>query len=252
MKKNPLVSIIMPCYNAEKYISQAVESVCNQTYSNWELIIVNDCSKDNSVEVISRYVNIDSRIHLFNTEKPSGSPVLPRNIAIGKARGEIIAFLDSDDVWLPTKLEEQLPLLEDAKTAIVFSNYEKIDMQSTRANRVVKAPSITNYNHMLRGCVIGNLTGMYDTQKVGKVFCENIHHEDYLLWLTILKQGYIARNTNTVTALYRVGDNTVSSNKFRTIGWQWNILYNIEKLSLPKAACCFASYAVKGFLKALK
>lgn len=105
---------------------------------------------------------------------------------------------------------------------------------------------------MLRGCVIGNLTGMYDTQKVGKVFCENIHHEDYRLWLTILKQGYIARNTNTVTALYRVGDNTVSSNKFRAIGWQWNILYNIEKLPLLKAAYYFAIYAVKGFLKSLK
>lgn len=248
----PLVSIIMPCYNAEKYISQAIESVRNQTYSNWELIIVNDCSKDNSVEIISKYIEVDSRIHFYSTDKPSGSPVEPRNIAIKKAAGCFIAFLDSDDLWLPTKLEHQIPLLCNEDTAIVFSNYEKINMQGLRENRVIKAPSITNYNNLLKGCVIGNLTGMYDVRKVGKIYCEKVHHEDYLLWLTILKKGFVARNTNTLEALYRVCNNSVSANKFKTIKWQWNILYNVERLPLIRAIYCFINYAVKGFLKSLK
>ena len=247
-----LVSIIMPCYNAEAYIAQAIESVLNQTYTNWELLICDDCSTDNSWAIISQYAANDSRIRGFRTKVASGSPVMPRNIAIKEAAGDVIAFLDSDDIWLPSKLEEQLPLLSHEDTAIVFSNYEKINMQGLRADRIINAPSITNYNLLLKGCVIGNLTGAYDVHKVGKVYCEKVHHEDYLLWLTILKKGYIARNTNTVTALYRVCSNSVSANKLKTIGWQWHILYNVEQLSLFRAIYCFISYAIKGVTKALK
>lgn len=248
----PLVSIIMPCYNAGAYIAQAIESVLSQTYANWELLICDDCSTDNSSAIIRQYVDADARIRYFKTQKPSGSPVMPRNIAIKEANGDVIAFLDSDDVWLPTKLERQIPLLCNEDTAIVFSNYEKINMQGVRENRVVKAPSFTNYNNLLKGCVIGNLTGIYDVSKVGKIYCERVHHEDYLLWLTILKKGYVARNTNTLEALYRVCSNSVSANKLKTIGWQWNILYNIERLPLFRAIYCFLNYAVKGFVKSLK
>ena len=249
---NSIVSIITPCYNASKYISYTIESVLKQTYPNWELIIVDDCSTDNSSDIIKLFISIDTRIKYFKTPKPSGSPVLPRNIAIENAKGRYIAFLDSDDIWLPNKLEEQLKLFEDQKTAIVFSNYEKINEEGERSNRVVKAPSFINYNNLLKSNVIGNLTGIYDTSKVGKIYCENIRHEDYVLWLSILKKGYIARNTNTVTALYRVRENSVSSNKLKILSWQWNILRNIEKISLPKAIYYYLNYAIKAFLKAIK
>lgn len=246
------VSIITPCYNASQYISYTIDSVLNQTYANWEMIIVDDCSTDNSSDIIKQFISGDTRIKYFKTDNPSGSPVLPRNIGIEKATGRYIAFLDSDDIWLPTKLEEQLKLFKDEKTAVVFSNYEKISETGERNQRIIIAPKETNYHNLLKGNVIGNLTGIYDTEKVGKVYCKDIRHEDYVLWLSILKKGYIAKNTNTVTALYRVRENSVSSNKLKILSWQWNILRNVEKISLPKAIYYYINYAIRAFLKAIK
>lgn len=247
-----MVSIITPCYNASSFISFTIESVLSQTYTNWELIIVDDCSTDNSSIIIKQFISADTRIKYFKTNKPSGSPVLPRNIGIEKATGRYIAFLDSDDIWLPTKLEEQLKLFKDDKTAVAFSNYEKMNEAGERNQRIIIAPKETNYHNLLKGNVIGNLTGIYDTEKVGKVYCQDIRHEDYVLWLSILKKGYIAKNTNTVTALYRVRENSVSSNKLKILSWQWNILRNVEKISLPKAIYYYINYAIKAFLKAIK
>ena len=129
---NETVSVIMPVYNAEKYIAFAIDSVLAQSYSNWELLIVDDCSTDLSVSLVSNYVKKDDRVHLFHTDKPSGSPCEPRNIGIRYARGRYIAFLDSDDMWLPNKLEEQLKMFEGGKIAIVYSNYEKISEEAVR------------------------------------------------------------------------------------------------------------------------
>ncbi len=246
------VSIITPCYNASQYISYTIDSVLNQTYANWEMIIVDDCSTDNSSDIIKHFISVDTRIKYFKTDNPSGSPVLPRNIGIEKATGRYIAFLDSDDIWLPTKLEEQLKLFKDDKTAVAFSNYEKMNEAGERNQRIIIAPKETNYHNLLKGNVIGNLTGIYDTEKVGKVYCKDIRHEDYVLWLSILKKGYIAKNTNTVTALYRVRENSVSSNKLKILSWQWNILRNVEKISLPKAIYYYINYAIRAFLKAIK
>ena len=249
---NELVSIMTPSYNVEAFIARTINSVLLQTYSNWELLIVDDCSKDSSATIINDYVNKDKRIKYFKTEKASGSPVKPRNIAIEKAIGKYIAFLDSDDIWLPTKLEEQLKLFDDDKVAVVYSNYEKINEKGDRSNRIIKAPADVDYHNLLKSNVIGNLTGIYDTGKVGKVYCQNIHHEDYILWLSILKKGFIAKNTNTVTALYRVRDNSVSSNKLKVLSWQWNILRNVENISLHKAVFYFSTYVIKALMKAIK
>lgn len=249
---NSIVSIITPCYNASSYISFTIESALKQTYPNWELIIVDDCSTDNSSDIIKQFISGDTRIKYFKTDNPSGSPVLPRNIGIEKATGRYIAFLDSDDIWLPTKLEEQLKLFKDDKTAVAFSNYEKMNEAGERNQRIIIAPKETNYHNLLKGNVIGNLTGIYDTEKVGKVYCQDIRHEDYVLWLSILKKGYLAKNTNTVTALYRVRENSVSSNKLKILSWQWNILRNVEKISLPKAIYYYINYAIRAFLKAIK
>ena len=249
---NDLVSIITPSYNVEAFVARTINSVLLQTYSNWELLIVDDCSKDSSATIINDYVKKDKRIKYFKTEKASGSPVKPRNIAIEKAIGKYIAFLDSDDIWLPTKLEEQLKLFDDDKVAVVYSNYEKINEKGDRSDRIIKAPAEVDYHNLLKSNVIGNLTGIYDTEKVGKVYCQNIHHEDYILWLSILKKGFIAKSTNTVTALYRVRNNSVSSNKIKVLTWQWNILRNVEKLPFYKSVYCFMAYAIKAILKAVK
>ena len=247
-----LISIIIPCYNASLFIEQTIQSVLSQTYSEWEMLIVDDCSTDGSDRIINEYVKQDKRIKYYKTSSSSGSPVLPCNIAIEKAFGKYIAFLDSDDIWLPTKLEEQLKLFDDDKVAVVYSNYEKINEKGDRSDRIIKAPAEVDYHNLLKSNVIGNLTGIYDTEKVGKVYCQNIHHEDYILWLSILKKGFIAKNTNTVTALYRVRNNSVSSNKIKVLTWQWNILRNVEKLPFYKSVYCFMAYAIKAILKAVK
>jgi len=247
-----LISIITPCYNSSNYISQTIDSVRSQTHLNWEMIIVDDCSSDDSSLIIKEYSENDQRIKYLKTDKPSGSPVLPRNIGIEHAKGRYIAFLDSDDIWLPNKLEEQVNLFNDEKVAVVFSNYEKINEEGERNQRFVIAPANVDYKQLLKSNVIGNLTGIYDTNKVGKIYCQNLRHEDYVLWLSILKKGYIAKNTNTITALYRVRKSSVSSNKLKILSWQWNILRNIEKLSLPKSIYYYSNYAVKALLKAIK
>ena len=244
------VSIITPCYNASVYISQAILSVLSQTYPNWELIIVDDCSTDNSVDIIQNYARKDDRIKYFRTDKSSGSPTLPRNIGIEHAKGRYIAFLDSDDAWLPDKLEKQVKLFDDERVAIVFSDYEKMSEEGERNHRVVKAPHEVDYKHLLRGNVIGCLTAIYDTAKVGKMFFMQHTHEDYILWLSILKKGFVAVNTGTVEALYRVRRNSVSSNKLKVLSWQWDIYRNIEKTSLLKAMYYFAHYAYKAYRKA--
>jgi len=194
--QNELVSVITPCYNTERFISQCIESVIRQTYNNWEMIIVDDCSKDKSAEIIKQYCKKDSRIKYYKTEKPSGSPAMPRNIAIKRAKGRFIAFLDADDIWLEDKLEKQLPFFEQENVAVVFSGYEKMNEEGKRSNRVViRKRKVVDYKDLLKTDDVGNTTAVYDTKKVGKVYNINIHHEDYALWLAILKKGFVAINT---------------------------------------------------------
>lgn len=252
MMDNKLVSIITPCYNSSSCISVAIESVMNQSYLHWEMLIIDDCSTDDSMEIIQSYVTRDSRIKYFKTKTPSGSPVLPRNIGIQNAQGRYIAFLDSDDVWLPSKLKEQIPLFENYRVAIVYSNYEKISEEGFRNNRQIIAPVSTSYHDILQENVIGCLTAIYDTQKVGKIFFSRVGHEDFVVWLSILKKGFIAKNTNTVTALYRLSSNSLSSNKLKAFSWTWNIYRNIEHLSFFYSCYCFLHYAIRSSLKYLK
>lgn len=251
MKDYGLVSIITPAYNAASYIGETIESVLKQTYPHWELLIVDDCSTDESSAIIADYAAQDSRIRYFKTASPSGSPCLPRNMGIKAANGRFIAFLDSDDCWLPNKLEEQLPLFEKLDVGIVYSDYEKMTERGERNQRVVKAPACADYRQLLLGNVIGCLTAVYDTAKVGKVYFENHSHEDYILWLSILKQGYVARNSGKVSACYRVREHSVSSNKWKALSWQWDIYRNVEKIGFLKAAYCFVHYAYKAFRKSM-
>lgn len=166
----PLVSIITPCYNAGCFISQAIESVLTQSFQNWELIVIDDHSKDNTLDIVQSYCDRDTRIRCLKTEYPSGSPTVPRNLGIKEAKGRYLAFLDSDDMWLPNKLEEQLKVFDDPKVAIAFSNYEKIDQNGERNHREIKAPRIVDYPLLLKGNCIGCLTAIYDAERVGKVY----------------------------------------------------------------------------------
>ena len=249
---NDLVSIITPCYNAENYLIQTIESVLSQSYTKWEMLIVNDCSTDNSDRIIRSYCEKEKRIRYYQTDFPSGGATLPRNIAIQHAKGRYIAFLDSDDIWLPMKLEQQIPLFTDEKTAIVYSNYEKINANGDKKNRVVKALPSACYRSLLKNTTIACLTGVYDTKKVGKIYLKKIGHEDYALWLSILKQGYIAQNTNTVTALYRQQHHSQSGNKLKAAKWVWDIYRNVENLNFWMSSYYFLNYAIRAIFKFLK
>ena len=139
------ISIIMPCYNAASFIAQAMDSVLAQTFENWEMLVVDDCSTDASAAIIQEYARQDSRIRYYRTDSPSGSPSIPRNIGLEHARGEYIAFLDSDDLWLPEKLEEQLSFLVTHKLDFVYSDYEKITWRGERKNRVIRARAVSSF-----------------------------------------------------------------------------------------------------------
>ena len=244
----------MPAHNADKTIASAIESVIAQSYEQWELLVIDDCSTDDTVAIVSEYAKKDKRIKILHTDKSLGKPYYPRNIGIQNAAGRIVAFLDSDDLWLPTKLEHQIPIFEENNVAVAFSYYEKFSTDGTALdkNRVIKSPAIVSFKSALYGNPIGNLTGMYDSKKVGKVFYEDAGHEDYILWLTILKKGFIAKNTNTVEARYRVAEKSVSSNKGRAAFWTWNIYRKTLGFNIIKSAFCYSVYMVKGVLKYLK
>ena len=247
------VSIIMPAHNVAKTIKDSIDSVISQTFTDWELLVIDDCSVDETAQIVSEISKNDSRIKLFQTDKSVGKPFYPRNMGIENARGRFIAFLDSDDVWLPTKLEHQLPLFQNANVAIAFSYYEKFaSNQTDMGNRVIKSPKKVDFKSAIYGNPIGNLTGVYDTQKVGKIFYEDAGHEDYILWLTILQKGFIAKNTNTVEARYRVAEKSVSSNKGKAASWTWNIYRKTLKFNVIKSVFCYTIYIIKGILKYLK
>lgn len=252
MKKyKDMVSVIMPMHNSESYVREAIESVLSQTYGDWELLVVDDNSTDASPCIVSEYAQKDKRIKMARNDRVIGMPSAPRNKGLEMAQGRYVAFLDSDDVWLPTKLAQQVALFDDEETIVAFSDYEKMDEQGNRNNRIVKAPATTDYRKMLLGNVIGNLTGMFDRGKVGDVMISDVHHEDYALWLSLLKRGGIARNTQTVTALYRVQASSVSSNKLKVLSWQWSVYRDIEHLGLLRSCYYFANYAVRAYAKRL-
>ncbi len=244
---SPLISIITPVYNSAAFIGDTIESVLNQTYTNWEMILVDDVSTDDSVAVIKSFD--DDRIKLIQLEKNSG-PAVARNTAILKAKGRYIAFLDSDDLWLPEKLEKQLAFIQQKNCAVVHSAYEIMDAAGNHTGKIISAPETLTYNQLLNYNYIGCLTGMYDTEKTGKVLMPDISkRQDYGLWLAILRQGYIACFQHEVLALYRTGRVSVSSNKAATASYNWKILREIEKLPLWKAVWHFSVYTFLGFKK---
>ena len=248
-----LVSIITPCYNAAKYIGDTIESVLKQLYNKWEMIIVDDCSNDNTLEIVNKYQEKDTRIKVYKTNTPSGSPVLPRNIGLSKAQGNYIAFLDADDLWFPEKLQQQISLFNNNKVAIVFSDYEKMDNNGRLNNRIIHAPKSVDYKTLLKGDVIGTLTAIVDKDKIGSsIQFKNIGAEDYLFFLEILKKGYIAVNTETILARYRQSRKSLSSNKLLSASWNWNIYRNELRFSIVKSIYYFLHYSIKALIKYLK
>ncbi len=242
-----LVSIIMPLYNCKKYIAETINSVLSQTYNHWELLVVDDYSKDNSVEIVKEFAQKDARIKLYEFKRNSGVSTA-RNKAIELAKGRYIAFLDSDDIWLPKKLEKQIAFMEETNTALSYTGYAVIDEKSNEKGKFIPPKNLT-YSDLLKTCSIGCSTVIYDEEKAGKHFLKNVGHEDYALWLEILKEQQSVFGITDVLSKYRLVSGSVSNNKLKTAKYQWKIYRKVEKLSWLKSCYYFVHYAFYGFIK---
>lgn len=211
---NGLVSIIMPSWNTEKFIAETIQSVIDQTYTNWELIIVDDCSKDNTDEIVASFK--DKRIRYLHNEKNSGA-ALTRNRAMREARGEWIAFLDSDDLWVPEKLEHQINFMKENGYYLSFTEYEKIDENSKPLNIYVSGPDKVTKHKMYNYDYIGQLTMMYNAKKFGLIQIKDIKkNNDYAIRLQLYKNpGTCAYLLKENLAKYRVRKVSISHDKFR-------------------------------------
>ena len=187
-KMNQLVSVITPTYNCGAYIEDTIKSVINQTYTNWEMIIVDDQSTDQTEEIVKRYTDLDQRIRYYKLESNSGAAVA-RTKAMEMAKGNYMAFLDSDDLWMSTKLERQLNFMEEQHINFSCTSYEQIDEQNQKLGKVLKCIPKTNYNRLLLDCPVGNSTVMYNVDHMGKFKVPNIRkRNDDALWLQMLKK----------------------------------------------------------------
>ena len=247
-----LVSIITPCYNAAEFISQTIDSVLNQSFSNFEMLIIDDSSTDNSSSIIHKYSLKDSRIKYLKTQNPSGSPSLPRNIGIENAKGKYIAFLDADDIWLADKLQKEVEFLEQNKYDLVYSYYEKIDFNGTRNNRIIKTREQTTYQDLLKSNSIPCLTSIIRREAIGKTRFKQIPQEDFCFWLDILKKGYTAHNLCEVTALYREAKTSRSANKLDMFKGYWNVIRNHQHIGFIPSCYYMITYTILGFAKYLK
>ncbi|WP_339226565.1 glycosyltransferase family 2 protein [Oceanobacillus sp. FSL K6-2867] len=252
MKQDPLISVITPAYNAERFIGDTIDSVLNQTYSNWEMVIVDDRSTDNTTSIVEEYRKRDNRIKLIVLEENSGSAVA-RNTAMENAKGRYIAFLDSDDRWLPEKLDKQLRFMQNNDIAFSFTKYVRILEDGTKTNAVSSTPESVNYDDLMKRCVIGCLTVMLDRDKVGHLKMVNIRtRQDYVYWLTITKKGFLAYGLPEILAEYRLVGNSISSNKWKAAKRNWYVFRKIEKQSLPKSIWYFAHYVIRSIMDLIR
>ncbi|MBU9722708.1 MULTISPECIES: glycosyltransferase family 2 protein [Bacillaceae] len=241
-KYNKLVSVITPAFNSARFIEETIQSVQNQTYPHWEMIIVDDCSTDETVKIIQEYATQDKRIKLIQLMENSG-PAVARNTAIRNSRGRYIAFLDSDDQWLPKKLEKQLQFMEEKGIAFSFTKYRNVDENGVESGTIIEAPEVVSYSHLLKQNMIGCLTVMLDKTKVGNVEMVNIRsRQDYALWLSLCKKGFQAYGLQEVLAKYREVGNSLSSNKLKMAKQNWKLYREIEKLGFLKSSWYFLHY----------
>lgn len=212
-----LVSIITPTYNAEKYIQATIKSVQSQSYQNWEMILVDDASTDETAAIIKNFAQKDSRLKLTELPKNSGNG-FARNIALEKATGKYIAYLDADDLWFPQKLEKQIQFLKTNNLPFTFSFYDCIDEEGNSLNRRVEAPLELTYDQLFFCNYVGNLTAIYDVDFFGKIVIEATQkRQDWRLWLTILKQIEVTKPVPETLAFYRIRKDSISSSKFKLI-----------------------------------
>ena len=241
MYNNSLVSIITPAYNCASTIAETIESVLNQTYEIWEMLVVDDCSTDTTSEVVMNYVQNDSRIKLIKLEKNSGS-AFARNAGIARANGRYIAFLDSDDLWKPCKLEKQIQFMNANNYAFSFTGYETFSLSSDKKRRLFHVPHSIKYKQYLGSSIIGTLTVVMDRALMGDIRIVSGYLEDVLTWMHYLRKGWVAYGLDENLASYRVSAQSKSGNKIKNARRFFYCLKDAQKLPLYQCVYYEISY----------
>lgn len=246
--RKPMVSVIMPAYNSEAYIETAIRSVQEQTVADWELLVIEDGSKDTTPELVAKLAAEDPRIRLLPNEKNMGT-ARSRNRGMDLCCGQYVAFLDSDDWWHPTKLEKQLALAQTSGADILYTSYAIVDDAGEKRCPDFVVPETTDLKRMLRCSEIGCSTVMLSEKVKNARFAENFYHEDYAMWLTLLQKGTKAAGVSEVLVDYRYHADSRAADKFSSAKRRWRIYRDLLKLSVIKSGWYSAQYAVYGILK---
>jgi teichuronic acid biosynthesis glycosyltransferase TuaG len=245
-----LVSIITPLYGSRDFVLKAIQSVKNQTYTNWEMLIVDDCSNDGSIELVEKEISFDKRIKLFKNKNNIGAGP-SRNVAIKAASGKYIAFLDSDDIWHCEKLEKQIEFMKKHDALFSHTSHGYID----ESGKVIKSTyrvsnNPVNYRGLLKKTEIGCLTAVFDCEMIGKFYMPDLRRkQDYALWLNILKTGIESYPLDEELAWYRQRAVSNTSNKLVLIGGHWTFLREHEKLNFFESCYYLTCWAFGGFVK---
>ncbi len=231
-----LISIVVPVYNASKFLDETIRNVKEQTYSDWELVFVDDVSKDDSEKIIKKYMKTDKRIKYFKQDK-NGGPALARNRGIEEAKGTFLCFLDADDLWDKDKLEKQINFMKEKNIAFSYTSYEFVTFDGKRTGKKVIAKDVIKYKELLTNTIIFTSTVMFNLNLIDKekIKMKNIRYvEDNATWFKILNQGYDAYGIKDVFSYYRRSENTESSKKMRIQKQLWKLYREEEKLGVLK------------------
>ncbi|MBR1564164.1 MAG: glycosyltransferase family 2 protein [Paludibacteraceae bacterium] len=245
-----LVSIITPLYNGERFLGQTIDSVLKQTYKEWEMLIINDGSTDNSLIIAEGYAKRDNRIKVYS--QANGGSASARNNGIRRSEGRYIALLDADDLWEPEFLESQLQLLKEKQCQLVFGAHKRIDEGNKEILQPFFPPEKVTYNDLLKTCSITCLTALYDTVPHGKLY---LHEEfrslrdDYIYWLEILQKCKVAYGNQNILGSYRILGNSVSRSKRKVIIPQYKVYRKIAGLSVVKSLYYLCQWAIRGVIK---
>lgn len=247
-KKNPLISIVTPVYNAEKYISETLESALAQTYKNWEQILIIDAnSSDRSLDIAKEFASQDNRFRIFQSESYKGA-TKNRNAGLDLAQGEYLAFLDADDIWLPQKLEDQINFMLRESAMISCHDYTPVNEGGEKAGPIRSVPLEIDFNLLLEDNKIGCTTVMIRRDFLSNRRFFEVKHEDFILWLTLLKDGTKAKGLQKNLSFYRVTRASLSGNKMRAALWRWKA-YRHLGLPVGSSLSLMAKYAVNSIAK---
>lgn len=244
----PAVSVITPAFNASRFITVAVQSVLAQTFGDLEMLIVDDRSPDNTVEVVRALAQTDARVRLIE-RKENGGPAAARNTALEQAAGRYVAFLDSDDLWLPGKLEAQLRFMQDRGAPLSYTQYRRISETGDLLSPAIPIPVELDYRSLLKHNALATSTVVVDSHKIGEVRMTRTYYDDFALWLKILKRGFIAHGLRKDLVRYRVVAGSWSRNKLRSAYYTWKTYREVERLTLIPAVWYLAHYAWNGYKK---